>query len=361
MTEPYVPHELPLDASMVDQSRFLDELVDATARLEVYKEKIKDSKLNNALLMSTLQQKEALASSQVEGTQATLEGVFTNQVEPNPKDQNLNEVSNYLDATVVGYRYLTLRDFSDDFFYAMHEELMKGNVRRTSTIGVYRTEQNYIGRNDAVHSITYVPPEPKSVPALMANLISYANDPRDNYRPLVRAAIIHAQFETIHPFMDGNGRVGRILIPMYLYRQREIDVSSFVLSEALGQDKIRYYSLLNDVRYKGDWNEWIRFFLVNVRRQCDKYIGIASSINELYERHLKVAKDLARSPKIEEIINLLYQYPAITSKRIAEKTDIPMTSINRYLNLLVDSRILYSNNKSRNRIYYYYDLLDVLR
>lgn len=361
MSGSYIPYELPLDASMIDQNQFLDELIDATARLEVYKTKIRDSKLNSAWFMPTLQQKEALASSQVEGTQATLEGVFTNRVDPNTKDQNLNEVANYCRATVVGYKYLTVRDFSDDFFCEMHKELMNGNVRKPYTIGAYRLEQNYIGRNDASHAITFIPPEPDKVPTLMANLISYMNDPHDSYRPLVRAAIVHAQFETIHPFMDGNGRVGRILIPMYLFRQREIDIESFVISEALGRDRIRYYSLLNDVRFKNDWNEWIRFFLISVRTQCDKYIDIVSSINKLYERHLRIAKDLARSPKIEEIINVLYKYPVVTAKRIAEKTDIPMTSINRYLNLLVENRVLYSDNKSRNRVYYYYDLLDILR
>lgn len=361
MSGSYIPYELPLDASMIDQNEFLDELIDATARLEVYKEKIKDSKLASSWFMPTLQQKEALASTKLEGTQATLDGVLINQVIPNDQDQNLNEVKNYGAATVTGYKYLRRRDFSNEFFYDMHSVLMQGNVRKSSVIGAYRTEQNYIGRNDASHAITYVPPVPELVPELMDNLITYINQPEDNYRPLVRTAIVHAQFETIHPFMDGNGRVGRMLIPMYLFAQKQIDLPCFFISEALENDKIKYYTLLNDIRYKNDWNGWIRFFLATVKRQCNKYIDIISAINNLYERHLAEAKGLARSSNIVDIMNVLYTYPVITAKQIEEKTDIPATSINRYLGLLVDHRILYSNNKRRNRTYYYYDLIDILR
>lgn len=361
MNESYIPRELPLDASMIDQSQFLDELIDATARLEVYKAKIADSKLNSAWFMPTLQQKEALASSKMEGTQATLDGVFINQVIPNDKDQNLNEVKNYAAATVAGYKYLCKRDFSNEFFYDMHTTLMQGNVRKPSVIGTYRTEQNYIGRNDASHAITFVPPAPEFVPDLMDNLIAYINQPEDHYRPLVRTAIVHAQFETIHPFMDGNGRVGRMLIPMYLFSQKQIDLPCFFISEALENDKIRYYTLLNDIRFKNDWNGWIRFFLETVKRQCDKYIDIISAINGLYERHLTEAKGLARSSNIVDIMNVLYQYPVVTAKQIEDITEIPLTSINRYLGLLVDHRILYSNNKKRNRTYFYYDLIDILR
>ena len=137
--------------------------------------------------------------------------------------------------------------------------------------------------------------------------------------------------------------------------------SSVTFSEALERDKIRYYTLLNDIRYKNDWNEWIRFFLATVAKQCDKYISTITAINALYEKHLGIAKDLARSASIVDIINILYQYPVVTAKQIADRTNIPVTSINRYLALLTEHRILYSDNKKRNRTYFYYDLLDILR
>lgn len=361
MNGAYSAELLPLVAKKIDQTVFFEELIDATSKFEVYKEKIKDSKLESSWFLPILQQKEALASSMLEGTQATLDGVLANQVIPNEKDKNIKEVSNYSAATLKGYDYLRRRDFSNDFFYDMHISLMDGNVRKPKIIGQYRTEQNYIGRNDPLHSITFIPPKPEVVPELMDNLIEYINNPSDKFRPLVRTAIIHAQFETIHPFMDGNGRVGRMLIPMYLFAQKQIDLPCFFISEALERDKILYYNLLNDIRYKGNWNEWIKFFLVAVTKQCEKYIDIISKINVLYEKDLSIARELARSSSIVDVINTLYLFPIVTAKQISEKTGIPLTSVSRYLSILVDNNILVTDNKSRNRTYYYYELLDILR
>lgn len=352
---------LPLEEKTIDQTYYFEELIDATTKLEVYKEKIKDSKLDSSWFMPTLQQKEALASSQLEGTQATLDGVLINQVVPNDKDKNLNEVTNYYFATVMGYDSLKKRDFSDQFFFDLHTALMRGNVRKPSLIGEYRQEQNYIGKNDKTHAITYIPPTPDKVPALMNNLIEYINNPNDKYRPLVRTAIIHAQFETIHPFMDGNGRVGRMLIPMYLFSQKQIELPCFFISEALERDKMRYYTLLNNIRTDGDWNEWIKFFLSTVTKQCDKYIKIITQINDLYSRHMEIACDISRSSNMVDIINALYKYPVTTAKQVATETKISMTSVNRYLGQLIDNKILFTDNKSRNRTFFYYDLLEILR
>lgn len=361
MKRAYVAGHLPLKAELIDQREFFDELIDATANLEVYKEKIKDSKLDSAWFMPTLQQKEALASSKMEGTQATLDGVLINQVQPNDKDENLNEVKNYYAATVRGCEYLEKHDFTDEFFYGIHKELMRGNVRKSQIIGKYRREQNFIGRNDTSHAITFIPPAPEDVPDLMKNLIDYMNHPKDSYRPLVRTAIIHAQFETIHPFMDGNGRTGRILIPMYMYYHKQIEFPCFFVSEALERDKMQYYTLLNDIRYKGSWNAWIRFFLSTVANQCSKYIGIITEINELYERHLEEALKQTRSSKIVDIMNALFQYPVATAKQIAGVTGISLSTVSRCLGTLAGNHILYSDNKKRNRTYYYYELLAILR
>ena len=359
MSDSYEARMLPIESESINQLAFLDELIDATTRLEVYREKIRDSKLNSSWFMPTLQQKEALASSALEGTQATLDGVLTNQIAPNDKDRNLNEVQNYYRATIDGYRILHSHDFTHDFFWKMHKTLMTGNVRKPDVVGAYRTKQNYIGRNDSA-VITFTPPAADQVYRLMDNLISYINEPQDQLRPLVRIAIIHAQFETIHPFMDGNGRVGRMLIPMYLFAKKQIDLPCFFISEALEHDKLRYYSLLNNIRYKGEWDEWIKFFLATVAAQCNKYIRIISNINELHDRHIEVARGLVHSPSIEDVINALYETPIITAKVLATKTKLPQATVNRYLSLLVDRGVLSTNNQSRYRTFYYFELLDIL-
>lgn len=360
MENSFLAELLPIDKSKIDISYFMEEIIDASVKLEVYKEKIIASKLDSSWFMPTLQQKEALSSSQLEGTQATLEGVYVNQVLPNEKDKNLNEVKNYYYATAAGYDYLKKHDFSDEFFLGMHKQLMKGNVRKPDEIGMYRTKQNFIGKNDT-HAITFVPPKPEDVMPLMGNLIDYMNKPNDHLRPLIRTAIIHAQFETIHPFMDGNGRVGRMLIPMYLYSQKQIDSPCFFISEALERDKILYYNLLNNIRYKGDWNEWIRFFLATVAKQCDKYISVIDRINDLYEKDLNIIKELSNSSSIISVFNELYSFPIATAKQLSERSNVPLTSVSRYLNMFVEKRILVSDNKARNRQYIYVEMLNILR
>ena len=161
--------------------------------------------------------------------------------------------------------------------------------------------------------------------------------------------------------MDGNGRVGRMLIPMYLFSQNQLELPCFFISEALERDKLRYYTLLNNIRTKGDWNEWIKFFLATVAKQCEKYIEIISQINALYSCHMEIACGMARSSNMVDIINALYQFPVTNAKQISEVTKIPMTSVNRYLAQLVESKILFTDNKSRNRKFFYYDLLEILR
>jgi len=361
MAKAYSAKMLPLNNGSIDYSCFLDELLDATAKLEVYKEKIADSKLDSNWFMPTLQQKEALASSMLEGTQATLDGVLTNQAEPSDEDKNLNEVSNYFLASAVGIKILTREKFSNEFFCEMHSILMEGNVRKPLVIGAYRTEQNYLGKNDDSHTITYTPPAPEKVPELMDNLISYINEPSDVLKPLVRTAVIHAQFETIHPFMDGNGRVGRMLIPLYLYYTKQIELPCFFISEALEHDKLRYYNLLNRIREKDDWNEWIKFFLDTVARQCGKYIDIITAMNKLYDTHIKTVCAVTKSSTAIDIINFLYQHPITTAKQIVEETGLPLTSVNRFLNMLVENDILMTDGRKRNKKYIYYELLNIIR
>lgn len=361
MTGSYRADKLPLEKGIIDQSIFFEELIDATSKLEVYKEKIRDSKLDSSWFMPTLQQKEAVASSAMEGTQVTLDGVLINQLAPNKSNQDVNKVINYYLATVTGYDLLHYHDFSHEFFFTMHSALMHGNVEKPEVVGAYRVSQNYIGRRDKTRAVTFVPPAPETVRELMNNLISYINTPKDGFRPLVRTAIIHAQFESIHPFMDGNGRVGRMLIPMYLYAKKQIDLPCFFISEALERDRIKYYTLLNNIRFKGEWNEWIKFFLQTVATQCDKYIQLITRVNALYNDHMTKACAMARSSGMVDVMDSLYKNPITNAKQVAEVTKVPTTSVNRFLSLLVDNKILYSDNKPRNRTYYYHALLDMLR
>lgn len=351
---------LPLSRDDLDPSVYMEALIDATARLEVYKTKLAGSKLDQDWFLPTLQQREAWSSSLMEGTQATLDGVLVDQVNPSERDKNMTEVRNYVSAAAEGYEYLQRNPFSVDFIKRLHQILMQGNVRRNkSTIpGEIRTEQNYLGRGKM---ISYVPPLAQNMDMLLENFVDYFNNTEDTLRPLVRAAIMHAQFETIHPFMDGNGRVGRILIPLYLFKHNQISLPCFFISEALERDKFKYYDLLNGVRTKNDWSAWINFFLKAVDQQCSKYIEMVDRINVLYENDLEHAKRIIKSNKVVDLINLLYKYPAINASTVTALTGIPPATATRYLNALVENKILYPDDMVRNRTFYYYNLFEIIR
>ena len=360
--EAFTPKPLPLSEMDLNFNLYAENLIDAVSKLEVYNVKLNDSKLDTAWFLPTLRQKEALASTVLEGTQATLDGVLINQMEQNDADKNLNEVLNYFRASDEGYEHLKENKISLEFLKNIHRTLMSGNIRGKNTeIGEFRKKQNYIGKMNMNNAISYVPPVPEKVGELMENLISYINFPNDNLRPLVRIAIIHAQLETIHPFMDGNGRLGRILIPAYLYSKKQISEPCFFISEALEKDKFKYYSYLNKIRTHNRWSEWIDFFLKAVIIQCNKYIDLVANINNLYNSDLETAKKLAQSNKIIELVNLLYKFPIINSATIVKNTDLSLSTAQRYLNILVENKILYTDNKQRNKFYFYYNLLEIIR
>ena len=165
---------LPLQKGDLNPTFYMEALIDATTRLEVYKTKLDSSKLDRSWFLPTLQKKEALASSQIEGTQATLDGILVDQVKPSEKDKDMAEVRNYLDAAIEGYRYLKTNPMSVDFIKQLHKTLMSGNVRRNKTTvpGEFRRSQNYLGREKI---ISYVPPVAESVDKLMENFLEYLN------------------------------------------------------------------------------------------------------------------------------------------------------------------------------------------
>lgn len=358
MKEAYLPQKLPEAYENLDYSYFYEELIDANSALDVYMSKLEDSKVDSACFLPILQANEAVNSLSLEGTHTKLDDVLADQIDGN--HANNTEVINYIHATTLGFKHLKRSGFDHELIKEIHAELLKGNVRKQNGVaGDYRSVQNYIKRIDG--EVSYIPPKPEYVQELMDNLIQYINDDNNPLRPLVRIAIIHGQFESIHPFEDGNGRVGRIIIPLYLYSKNQITLPFLFISETLERDKYKYYALLNNIREKQSWNEWIRFFLDSVTKQCKKYTVLINRINELYEKILNQVGDLLKFSNSKAIVDALFYNPISDSKIIQEETGIPLTTLNRYLKILLENGIIFSNGKSRNRQFFFYDLLGLVR
>lgn len=360
MKEAYLPQKLPDAYGNLDYSYFFEELIDANSALDVYMSKLEDSKVNSTWFLPILQANEAVNSLSLEGTQTKLDDVLVDQIDGNDTDRNNNEVINYINATTLGIKRLKRSGFDHELIKEIHSELLTGNVRKQKgVVGDYRSVQNYIKRVDG--EVSYIPPKAEYVQPLMENLIDYMNDDNNPLRPLVRIAIVHGQFESIHPFEDGNGRVGRILIPLYLYSKNQIALPFLFISETLERDKYRYYGLLNNIRDNQNWNEWIKFFLDSVTRQCRKYTDLINRINALYDDTLNKAGDLLKNSNSKKIVEALFRNPISDSKIIQEETDIPLTTLNRYLKILLENGIIFSDGKSRNRKFFFYDLLALIR
>ena len=191
-------------------------------------------------------------------------------------------------------------------------------------------------------------------------LISYMNDTNDDIHPLIKAAIIHSQFESIHPFSDGNGRVGRVLVSLYLFKAKVINFPFFYISEAISADKSVYYNMLTDTR-KNNYNGWIKYFLKKITMQTTKLIGYIDSLNDLYIRtKVKVQKSI-NSPKFDTIIECLFTSPVLNADYLADKLVVSRGQAVRYLNILEKERILHGDDRKRGRLFFFGELIDLAR
>ena len=375
MKKPYVPFDLPLN-ELVDVNYFLNELIDAATYLTLYDKCLAKSKLDPSLLMGHISLKEAVQSTRIEGTQATLSDMLEHNADEKIINTDILEVLNYSKALSIGESML--RDFpiSVRFIKRLHSTLLEGNVRgKNRNPGELRSIQNFIGPSGCtINNATFIPPEPQLVPEYMSNLEKYINEPEDNLNELIRIAIIHAQFETIHPFLDGNGRIGRILIPLYLYDKSVLKRPIFFLSESLEKDKFKYYKLLNDVRvsisednYESDfvvakknWCEWIKFFLEAVTTQSQKNIDLIERIDTLYEETIEPLRKIIGSDRVIDIARFMLKNPIFTKKKMSEELGYPVSTVGNYLSKLENENIIFSDGRVRNKKYYLYSLIEIL-
>lgn len=380
MPNPYIPFILPND-DLIDINKIINKLINANTKIAVYNEKLKNSKIRSELLMDLLSLKEAMESTKIEGTQVTMDEMFEYKADEKHPTNDITEVINYYTALKIGEDLLRTLPISGRFVKKLHEILMSGNVRGgNKSPGNFRTTQNYIGpKGCTIETASFVPPEPQLVDEYMSNLEKYINE-YDDINDLIKLAIIHSQFETIHPFLDGNGRIGRILIPLYLFDKKILRNANFFVSESLEKDKFKYYQLLNNTRVvitdeednkeqylkdmqtaKNNFTEWVEFFLESCIKQCDKDLEKIDAIDSLYEKISDKAKELIRTPGILQVIDLIFEYPIFTTKLIRDKIKIAPATLNEYLAKLVEAKVIYSDGKNRNRKYFFYDLLNIIR
>jgi Fic family protein len=316
---------------------------------------------NPHILMRPFLQREAVLSSKIEGTQATLGELLAAEagatVDRSPDD--LREVGNYVVALEHGIVRLKELPLCVRIIRELHEKLMTGVRGQQATPGRFRKIQNWIGKpGSTLATASFIPPPPDDVETCLAAWEKFLHE--SDLPPLVTIALAHYQFEAIHPFLDGNGRVGRLLITLFLIERQILPTPLLYLSAFFEAARRDYYEGLRGVSEHGEWNEWLEYFLQGVARMSEDALSRAARINsKLIEWQKKVAGDSTNAPL--RVVELLAANPFITAKGAAEKLGVAFTTAQRAIERLERLEIVkQSGDAKRDRVYCANALLDIL-
>ena len=301
-------------------------------------------------------------SSQIEGTQCTLEDVLDPELDTNA-NADVGEVVNYVKAAQFALDRLNSLPLCNRLLRETHAILMDGVRGQEKNPGEFRRSQNWIGpAGCSLKEARYIPPNVEDMERAMSDLEKYINE-NEQYDPLIQAALIHYQFETIHPFLDGNGRIGRLLILLYLMERKLLVKPVIYVSYFLKKNQVEYYDRISEVRRRGDYEQWVRFFLEAVSAAS---ADAATSIDQLSRLH---DENIARLPKtnrstdnVRAVFDYLEQHPIIDIKRTAATLGVSYNTVSSAVKKLAGLGILReTTNAARNRVYAYEDYLQILR
>lgn len=320
---------------------------------------------NTDLFIAMYVKKEALLSSQIEGTQASLEGVLEFEANLVPKENidEIKEVVNYIKALNYGIERLRTLPMSLRLIKEIHKILIGKTRGSARNPGEFRTTQNWIGPQGAgLSEAIFIPPPPDLVMNLMGNLEKFTHQ-KDNIPPLIKIGLIHAQFETIHPFLDGNGRMGRILITFYLYWKGLLSKPLLYLSFYLKKNREAYYELLMKIRKEGLWEEWIKFFLKGVYETSQESANTAREIIKLKDKIIdKLYENSISSIFAVKLLEILFDSPLIETKDVVSKLKIHKDTANELIKGFEKIGILHEiTGKQRYRKYVFKDYVDIIK
>lgn len=305
---------------------------------------------NPHLLIAPYMRREAVLSSRIEGTRTSLSDLLRDEVEvERTQDADTQEVRNYVTALEYGLERLGELPLSLRLVREMHERLMRGVRGDQATPGEFRTSQNWIGPAGSTPATApYVPPPPAEMMEALANWETFLHQ-RETFPDLVQCALMHEQFEAIHPFLDGNGRVGRLLITLFLVERGRLTQPLLYLSDYIESHRQQYYDSLQRVRTEGDWSGWLHFFLVGVEETARAAVRQAGGLMDLRETY---RQRLGRKPNALKLLDELFVNPYITAARAARVLGVSGPTARHAIALLQEEGVLGEmTGRSWGRIY----------
>lgn len=362
----FIPAPLPPQPPITMDAEFLRLLSDADralGRLDGVTQTLPDT----SLFLFMYIRKEALYSSQIEGTQASLDEViaFEHNLSAAENPDDIEEVVNYIRAINNGLARLKDLPVSLRLIKELHAELMKGARGQHKSPGEFRTSQNWIGTQGAkIATASFIPPPPQALIDHLGQLEKFIHE--DETLPaLIKIGLAHAQFETIHPFLDGNGRLGRLLITFLLCEKAILKEPALYLSHFFKQHRSEYYQRLQDTRVLGDWEGWLKFFLRGVRDVAREAANTGAKIVSQREehRHLITSKmTRASAGSAFKLIEYLHKKPVISISGVADATERTYANARELVSKLVELNLLEEfTGRDRDRLYRYAPYLNLLR
>lgn len=357
----FVPSPLPPTPPIEISEDILEQLIKANSQLAIL-ESVATRIPDVDLFVSMYVRKEALMSSQIEGTQATLEDVLDPLIEDNT-NRNVADVVNYIKATEYAIRRLHELPLCNRLLKETHAILMEGVRGQEKNPGEFRCSQNWIGgKGSTLRNAKYIPPSPDDMTKAMSDLEKYINAD-DRLDGLIRAALIHYQFETIHPFLDGNGRIGRLLITLFLMEKKILTTPALYISYFLKKNRVEYYDRMTEVRSKGNYEQWVKFFLQALAESAKDAIAAIDELTALHDKNVDLVAGMGRASKNAMLVfRYLEANPIIEIGKTAEALGITFGTASNVVERLSSAGILEQTTTGRrNRTFAYKDYLAILR
>jgi Fic family protein len=359
----FVPAPLPPVPPIALSSEELELLIKANSMLTLL-EGLAIRIPNINLFVSMYVRKEALLSSQIEGTQATLDDIFDPLLDSNI-NTDISDVINYIKATEFAVARLKELPLCNRLVKEIHAVLLENVRGQEKNPGEFRRSQNWIGgQGSTLKNARYIPPNLEDMEIAMSDLEKYINA-EDGTASLVKAALLHYQFETIHPFLDGNGRVGRLLITLFLLEQKILSVPALYISYFLKRNRLEYYDRMMEVRRTGNYEQWIKFFLQAFVESAEDAIVTIDELKALHEKSFAILLTAIPKRQLEnagKLFTYLEANPIIDITKTAQQLGLAYNTTSRLISAFVKLGLLrQTNTKNKNRVYAYEEYLEILR
>ena len=360
--ESFRPAPLPPNPPIEVSGELLTKLIDANKKVAAL-EGLSSRIPNMGLFVSMYVRKEALLSSQIEGTQCTLEDILNPLIEDNT-NRDVSDVVNYIRATEFALARLKTLPLCNRLIKETHAVLLESVRGQEKNPGEFRYSQNWIGgQGSSLKNARYIPPNPEDMLTAMSDLEKYINSD-DNLDPLIQAALIHYQFETTHPFLDGNVRVGRLLITLFLMEKGILSTPALYISYYLKMNRIEYYDRMTQVRRTGDYEQWISFFLQAFADSAEDAIHTIDRLTSLHDKNTKSFDVLTKRQRtsVLKVFSYLESNPIIDVQKTATTLEMSYNTVAKAVSIMVEAGILEQTYKTgKAKIYSYTEYLDILR